>query len=116
MTTPLLSYDQRAHGQSTVRRHDIEAPGHVETPAEALNVLAAQPPGDALTWLTRYLRRRSRVLDELAAEDLTAVLETLATDFRAAAAAEPTSPYAAGLSLAAAVVSDTAAAIRVDSR
>ena len=92
------------------------ATGPLESPVEALDALAACPRGDVLRWFTHYLRRRDRVLNELAAEEFASILETLATDFRVEAGAEPTSPRAAGLCVAAAVISDTAAAVRVDDR
>jgi hypothetical protein len=124
VNTPLLVNDQHDPGSSRAQRQpagasrrraeDHRANGHLETPTEALDALAACTTGEALTWFTHYLRRRDRFLGELTAEEFASVLETLATDFRTEATAEPTRPHATGLSVAAAVVSDTAAAIRAD--
>ncbi len=69
-----------------------------------------------MIWFTHYLRRRDRVVDDIAGEEFASVLDTLAADFRTEAGAEPTSPHAAGLYLAAAVISDTATMIRVNER
>lgn len=131
MDTTLLSYDQPPHGPSRTRRRPTRAHaqptnghqtnGHLrnrylESPAEALDALAACTPADALIWFTHYLRRRDRVVDDIAGEEFASVLDTLAADFRTEAGAEPTSPHAAGLYLAAAVISDTATMIRVNER
>ncbi len=120
MITPLLVDNQHANGMTQALRQPTRASGrrasnrsinvHLETPTEAIDALSARTPADALTWLTQYLRRRDRVLAELAAEEFGSVLDTLATEFRKEAAAEPTSPHTTGLTVAAAVVSDTAAA------
>jgi hypothetical protein len=75
--------------------------------------LAGPSSGGASSRRTDRLGRRDRILDEIVVDELASALEMLAAELLREVAAEQDSPRAAGLIVAAAVLSDSAAGLRV---
>jgi hypothetical protein len=86
---------------------------NLETPGELTNAMRQHSGEEALLSLTQWLHHRDEVADQLAADDLATTLDTLAADFRTETAQDP-SLRTPGLTVAAAVLNDTADEIRGD--
>ena len=84
----------------------------LESPSDLPEELGSRRQHEALQWLVDWLKRRDDVLDQIKVDDIAAALETIAAELRKEAAQQPSSA-SAGLTLAAAVLDDSAEGVRV---